>query len=110
MVMTEHATTGNRGYLAVFAALLVLTVVTVAVSSLAVSGSTAVAIGLAIASLKAALVAVYFMHLRQERGLIHVSLAFTAVFCAGLFVLTLLTEADHAPGTRFGSAFDSPTR
>ncbi len=110
MVMTEHAATGNRGYLAVFAALLVLTVATVTASSLAVSAVTAIAIGLAIAALKAALVAVFFMHLRQERGLVHVALAFTAVCCAGLFVLTLLTEADHAPGTRFGSAFDSPTR
>jgi cytochrome c oxidase subunit 4 len=103
----DHTALGSRGYVAVFAALLALTVVTVAASWLEASAPTAVTIGLLIAAVKAGLVALYFMHLKHERRLIHVTLAFTAVFCIGLFALTLLTEADHAPGTRFGSAFDA---
>lgn len=95
-----------RGYTAVFAALLVLTVATVGAAGLQTSGPAAVAIGLAIAAVKAALVALFFMHLWRERRMVHLTLALTAVFCVGLFVLTLWTEADHAPGTRFGSAFD----
>jgi cytochrome c oxidase subunit 4 len=105
-----HATTlESRGYVVVFAALLALTVVTVAASWLDAPAATAVAIGLAIAGVKATLVALYFMHLRHERRLIHLALALTAIFCVGLIGLTLWTEADHAPGTRFGSAFDSAT-
>jgi cytochrome c oxidase subunit IV len=96
----------TRIYLAVFAALLGLTVATVAASSLAVPVAAAVGIGLAIAAVKAGLVALYFMHLRHERRAIYLTLAFTAIFAAGLFALTLWTEADHVPGTRFGPAFD----
>lgn len=96
----------TRGYLVVFATLLALTVVTVTASWLAVPVATAVGIGLAIASVKAALVGLYFMHLRHERRAIYLTLAFTAVFAVGLFALTLWTEADHVPGTRFGPAFD----
>jgi cytochrome c oxidase subunit 4 len=98
--------THTRGYVAVFAALLALTVATVGAAALQSGGATAVTIGLAIASVKAALVAVFFMHLWQERRLVHIALAFTAVFFVGLIALTLWTEADHAPGTRFGPAFD----
>jgi cytochrome c oxidase subunit 4 len=107
MGMGHHTTFESRGYVAVFAALLALTVATVAASRLDASAPAAVTIGLAIAAVKAALVALYFMHLRHERRMIHLALTFTAIFCAGLIVLTLLTEADHAPGTRFGPAFDS---
>jgi cytochrome c oxidase subunit 4 len=109
MRMGSHPALESRGYMAVFAALLALTVVTVAASLLDAPAAAAVTIGLAIAGVKAALVALYFMHLRHERRLIHMALALTAVFCVGLFALTLWTEADHAPGTRFGSAFDAAT-
>jgi cytochrome c oxidase subunit 4 len=105
--MSASSPTGVSGYLAVFAVLLVLTVVTVTSSTLPVAMSTAIALGLAIAAIKAALVALYFMHLRHERQAIYVTLAFTAIFAAGLFALTLWTEADHVPGTRFAPAFDS---
>lgn len=107
--MTHDAVGETRSYLAVFAALLALTVATVGAGALGLSGGAAIAVGLLIATAKAALVAVVFMHLLRERRLVHIALAFTAVFCAGLFALTLLTEADHVPGTRFAPPFDSAT-
>ena len=58
-------------YLRVFAALMVLTVVTVAVSRLELSVPLAIALGLFIAAVKAGLVACYFMHLISEKKLIH---------------------------------------
>ncbi len=43
-----------------------------------------------IATVKAALVALIFMHLKGERGLIYKFLAFTVIFVIGLFALTYL--------------------
>jgi cytochrome c oxidase subunit 4 len=94
-----------RGYLIVFAALLGLTVLTVGVSSVQMPGTLAIAVGLAIAAAKGTLVALFFMHLTHERLIVYATLAFTAVFCAALFALTLWTEADHAPGTEFSQPF-----
>jgi len=61
--------TGYGIYLAVFAALLVLTGATVAVSYLDL-GVMNVAVALLIASLKASLVALFFMHLKFENKLV----------------------------------------
>ncbi len=94
-----------RGYLIVFGALLVLTLVTVAASLLKLPVGPAIAVGLAIAAVKAALVAAVFMHLRHERPIIYAALTLTAAVVIGLFGLTLWTESDHAPGTRFTSPF-----
>lgn len=47
-------------------------------------------IGLLLAAFKASLVALIFMHLKGERGLIYKFLAFTTVFAAALFALTYL--------------------
>src|SRR3954466_1382338 len=49
-----------------------------------------IVIGLLLATIKAALVALIFMHLKGERGLIYKFLAFTVVFVIGLFALTYL--------------------
>ena len=95
-----------RGYLMVFGILMVLTLVTVAVSSLELPHGPAVAVGLTIAAIKAALVAAVFMHLRHERPIIYAALALTAVVVVSLFGITLWTETDgHAPGTRFTAPF-----
>ena len=53
-----------------------------------------IVIGLLLATVKAALVALIFMHLKGERGLIYKFLAFTVVFVIGLFALTYLHWAD----------------
>lgn len=47
-------------------------------------------IGLLLAAFKASLVALIFMHLKGERGLIYKVLFFTVIFVIGLFALTLL--------------------
>ena len=98
-----------RPYLAVFAALMVLTAVTVAVSYLELATAPAVVLALAIACGKAALVALSFMHLSHERAMIYWPLGLTAVFFVALIAFVLWTEADHLFGTRFTGAFDGGT-
>ena len=94
-----------RGYLSVFAALLVLTVVTVAVASLDLTEGMTVAVAIAIATFKAALVALFFMHLKGEKPAIFWPLGLTGVLLAALFAFVLWTEGDRLFGTRFEDAF-----
>ncbi len=75
-----------RNYIAVFVALAVLTVVTVAVSYLKIPLGAAIALALIIASIKGGLVAAIFMHLRAEKKIVWFVLAFTVLF---FFVLLL---------------------
>jgi cytochrome c oxidase subunit 4 len=76
-----------RTYILVFVALMALTIVTVAVSSLHLSVGKAIAVALFVATIKASLVASYFMHLISERKLIYWTLILTAVFFAALMFL-----------------------
>lgn len=78
----------TRTYLMVFAALAVLTVVTVAVSYLDINQTQAVVVALAVATLKGGLVAAFFMHLISEEKLIYGILGLTMVFFVVMFVLT----------------------
>jgi len=87
-----------RTYMIVFAALLVLTVVTVAVSYLHLSVVTAIVLALIIASVKGSLVACYFMHLISERKLIYAVLLLTVVFFVVLLFLPVMTST----GTQIG--------
>ena len=70
MTTEDHAPDVKR-YLMVFAALLFLTVVTVAVSYLKLPIHLAVILGVFIATVKASLVALFFMHLSNERVIIY---------------------------------------
>lgn len=92
--MTEHAAHRPNValYLKVFGALLVLTVVTVAVSHLDLPKGPGIAVGILIALVKAGLVAAFFMHLKGEKALIFALLAVTVFFMLHLFVLPV---ADH---------------
>ena len=101
---TTHAV-NVRGYLAVFAALLILTVVTVAAASLNLGAGTGVIVAVAIAAVKAALVAVFFMHLKGERAMVFWPLGLTAILFVCLLVSLLFAEGDHLFGTQFGDAF-----
>src|SRR5918994_1929741 len=74
-----------RTYLMVFGALMVLTLVTVGVSYLHMARTAAVIVALLIATFKASLVAMVFMHLKGERRIIYWSLYLTAVFFVLLF-------------------------
>src|SRR5262249_37405732 len=67
-------------YIAVFAALAVLTVVTVTASYLHLSTGVAIALALFIATVKGSLVAAYFMHLIDERKAIYAILLLTVAF------------------------------
>ncbi|MBT88282.1 MAG: cytochrome-c oxidase [Candidatus Marinimicrobia bacterium] len=81
-------------YMLVFAALAVLTIVTVSVSYLDLSTSEAVFLALIIASIKGSLVASYFMHLISEKALISWILILTAVFFFTLMFLPILSFYD----------------
>jgi len=83
-----------RIYLMVFASLAVLTVVTVAASYLNVALPLGIAIALLIASVKATLVACYFMHLISERKSIYALLILSLVFLLVMLVVPLLTNSD----------------
>ena len=83
-----------RIYLTVFGALTVLTVVTVAVSFLEVSMGMGIVIALIIASVKASLVACYFMHLISERKVIYGVLVLSAVFLIVMLLVPMLTESE----------------
>lgn len=83
----------TRTYLLVFAALAVLTVITVAVSYLELNTTQAVAVALVIASVKGSLVAAFFMHLISEEKFIYAVLILTLIFFVALFVLPMGTYA-----------------
>jgi cytochrome c oxidase subunit 4 len=87
--------THAQGYIAVFAALLALTLVTVGMSYLQLPSGPTIALGLAIASAKAALVVLFFMHLKSEKPMVFWPLALTMFLFIALFAFVLWTEADH---------------
>jgi cytochrome c oxidase subunit 4 len=80
-----------RIYITVFAALMVLTVVTVAISRFHLPVHQAVTIALIVATIKGSLVACYFMHLISEKKLIYAVLTLTAVFFIALMALPFFT-------------------
>jgi len=108
-VNSDAQSVSVRGYLSVFAALLILTVVTVAVASLQLTEGMTVLVAIAIATFKAALVAIFFMHLKGEKPMVFWSLGLTGVLLAALFAFVLWTEGDRLLGTRFEDAFGKGT-
>ena len=105
--MTHDVAVQVKGYMAVFGTLLVLTLVTVGVSYLELPEFETVIVALAIATVKASLVAMFFMHLKGERPMVMWPLGLTAVLFAAMLAFVLLSEADHLFGARFGDAFQS---
>jgi cytochrome c oxidase subunit IV len=83
-----------RVYITVFVALMVLTIVTVAISRLHLSVPIAVTVALLVAIIKGSLVACYFMHLISEKKLIYAVLALTVAFFAVLLAVPSLTFFD----------------
>jgi|TARA_Y100000031_G_C8114379_1_gene335113 cytochrome c oxidase subunit 4 len=82
-------------YLTVFGALAALTVLTVAASYMNVSTTEAIFLALSIATVKASLVAGYFMHLITERQTIVYILCLTFVLFLVCMFLPLITYIDH---------------
>jgi cytochrome c oxidase subunit 4 len=102
-----------RSYILVFLALMVLTVVTVAVSFLEFEGRLAVAIGvtvaLIIAVIKSSLVISIFMHLISEKKLIFLVLGLTVIFFAGMVSLTIFSDMDPITDGNTLPNFEAPT-
>ncbi len=84
-----------RLYIGVFLALLAGTLLTVGASYIQLGHHGNIAVALVIATLKAGLVAAFFMHLMAEKRPIYLVVGFTAVFFAGLMALTVWSMHDH---------------
>ena len=82
----------TRTYISVFVALMVLTVLTVAVAQFHMPVLAAVVVALIIASFKGSLVAAFFMHLSHERKPIYWLLVLTVVFFLVLMLVPVLFQ------------------
>ena len=100
---TDHAATSDhaadidrhvRIYITVFVALMVLTIITVAISYLHLPVAAAVSVALLVATIKGSLVACYFMHLISEKKLIYAVLLLTVVFFVALLSLPAITHSN----------------
>ncbi len=98
--MSDHVDIDKtvRTYFMVFGALMVGTGATVGAYYLDVSVPVALAIGLFIASVKASLVACFFMHLIAEKKLIYWVLLLTVAFFIVLMAVPLLTSVIDQAG------------
>ena len=83
-----------RVYITVFVALMVLTIVTVAISRFHLPVHIAVTVALLVAIVKGSLVACYFMHLISEKKVIYAVLLVTVAFFIALLALPVLTVSD----------------
>ena len=94
---TEPTPHHKVNYVAVFITLVVLTVVTVVVAFVNLKSEVAkVFLALAIASIKASAVILYFMHVKFEGKLIYLILIVPISFCI-LLVISLLPDVTFAP-------------
>lgn len=78
-----------KTYIMVFSALLFLTIVTVGISYIHLPVHQAILLALLVASIKASLVALFFMHLSAERKIIYSTLALTGVLFVFLMSISL---------------------
>ncbi|HET7826075.1 MAG TPA: cytochrome C oxidase subunit IV family protein [Anaeromyxobacter sp.] len=93
VAMEEHERVGHHShvgrYVVVWAALLVLTLATWALSRLHLPGGWAIFVALLIASSKGALVALFFMHLWDQTGANRLVFMTSLVFVALLILIVL---------------------
>lgn len=92
---TSHSHVGR--YAIVWIALLVLTGSTYGLSRFHIPGGWGVAVALGIASAKGALVALFFMHLWDQRGATRLVFVTSLVFVALLVAITLSDNATRFP-------------
>jgi len=87
-----------RFYIGIFVALIILTIITVAVDYVHIGPADSdvanVVVGLLIATVKAGLVAAFFMHLTSEKPMIFRFLFATVAFVIAMFILMLLAHFD----------------
>ncbi|MCA9400810.1 MAG: cytochrome C oxidase subunit IV family protein [Candidatus Omnitrophica bacterium] len=86
-------------YFIIFAALLTLTVITVAISGLKVGVTVGIIIAMIVAATKASLVASFFMHLVHEQKLVYLSLILTGFFLIAMIVLIVFSNSSVPQGT-----------
>lgn len=84
-----------RTYMKVFGALIVLTIITVGASYLHLPPGPGLALGLLIATVKASLVALFFMHLIDENKIIYWTMAVSVVFFFFELFIPLITESNN---------------
>jgi caa(3)-type oxidase subunit IV len=109
----EHSDTSKlvKKYMMVFGALIIGTILTVAVAWIHIpSFAAAVLIGLFIATVKGTLVALYFMHLSDEKRAIYNVLLLAAVFIVFMVGLILWTEGDQQIVKERNGAFSTVTK
>ncbi|HEV8580326.1 MAG TPA: cytochrome C oxidase subunit IV family protein [Thermoanaerobaculia bacterium] len=85
----------TRTYIGVFIALMIGTILTVAVSYFHLPIALAILVALVIASFKGSLVAAFFMHLAHERKVIYWVLILTVAFFIALMFIPSLTQWDQ---------------
>lgn len=84
------------GYAVTFAALLLLTAITLGLSYVDL-GRMAIPVAMTIASTKVVLVALFFMHLAEQRATNRI-VAATAVVFVALLVILMVVDVDTRPG------------
>ncbi len=85
----------TRSYIMVFVTLMVMTVLTVAVSYFNMPVGLAIVVALIIASFKGTLVASVFMHLSHERKVIYWVLLLTVLFFIVLMAIPSISQWDQ---------------
>ncbi|HEV7504517.1 MAG TPA: cytochrome C oxidase subunit IV family protein [Thermoanaerobaculia bacterium] len=85
----------TRSYIVVFVTLMVMTVLTVAVSYFHMPVGLAILVALIIASFKGSLVAAVFMHLSHERKVIYWVLLVTVIFFIVLMAIPSISQWDQ---------------
>ena len=83
-----------RSYLIIGGTLILGTILTVLASYIDLGHYWNIVLALVIASVKATLVALFFMHLISEKQMIYTVLAFTAFFFCGLMFITISAYND----------------
>lgn len=105
----EHVHQEVRSYFVVFVSLLLLTVVTVAVSRLDLPVTAGVIVALIVASLKGTLVAGIFMHLFSDKfPFVFKVLIFSAVFFVVMIALFVFGYFDTFASERAAGAAPAP--
>jgi cytochrome c oxidase subunit 4 len=105
---TAHSHVGR--YVLVWATLMALTALTWGLSTVHVHGFAGVALALGIATVKGALVALFFMHLWDQKGPNRLVLVTSLVFVALLVALPLLDNATRFPLANPPDAETAPQR
>jgi len=93
-----------KTYMKVFGALIVLTFITVGLSKVEMpTHGQNILIGMIVATFKAALVGLIFMHLNHERSTIYKLMVFTGVLAFVLFILFHMAHTDPLVDPLFDS-------